>query len=225
MGEPILRIVLVMLSAASLAACAAPPLGPMVPVTPGAGKPFAQFQDDDFSCRRFADGRVAGAAEMVNQQAAGGVVLGTVVGAGLGAIVGGGRGAAVGAVTGAGLGTGITAGQAANAQGSIQYQYDGAYAQCMVSRGNQVPGFQPAYGYQPAYPAPVYAPAPGRSDLVRAVQYELNRLGYLSSPPDGVPGRQTVSAIESFEAGRGLPVDGAATQFLLDRLREVRTSY
>ena len=83
-------------------------------------------------------------------------------------------------------------------------QYDNAYSQCMYSRGNQVPGYAP--------PVPVgYAPVgygAGRA-WCRAVQIELNRLGYMRGPADGVAGPQTVSAIQNFEASHGLPVDGA----------------
>lgn len=185
---------------------------------PGPGKPFSQFQADDAQCRGFANGQVAGQAEGANQRAVGGAVLGTVLGAGLGAAVGGGRGAAIGAGSGAALGTGLGAGASANAQGGIQMQYDAAYSQCMYSQGNQVPGYEPAMvGYAPA---PV-----GRPGLVRAVQSQLNRLGYMRSPADGVPGPQTVSAIQSFEAAHGLPVDGAPSPYLLDRLRDTPVGY
>lgn len=193
-------------------------MGPLVQVMPGPGKAFGQFQADDAQCRSFANGQVAGQADVANQRAVGGAVLGTVLGAGLGAAVGGGRGAAIGAGSGAALGTGVGAGSSANAQGGIQMQYDGAYSQCMYSQGNQVPGFGP--------PMTQYAPvAVGRPDLVRAVQFELNRLGYMRAPADGVPGPQTVSAIQSFEASHGLPVDGAASPYLLDRLRDTPVGY
>ena len=137
---------------------------------------------------------------------------------GSGAAVGGGRGAAIGAASGAGLGTGVGAGSSANAQVGIQVQYDAAYSQCMYSQGNRVPGFEPPMvGY-----APVVA---GRPGLVRAVQFELNRLGYMRAPADGVPGPQTVGAIQSFEASHGLPVDGVASPYLLDRLRDTPVGY
>ena len=211
----------------AVSACAAPPLGPLVPVVPGPNKPFAQFQDDDLSCRSFAQGQVAGEAEAVNQRAVGGAVLSTALGVGLGAIVGGGQGAAFGAVTGAGIGTGLNAGASAGAQGGIQYQYDNAYAQCMYAHGNQVPGYAPpqAYAsYAPAYapPTPAYSQS-DRGSLIAAVQGELDRLGYLAMPPDGIAGRQTTGAIRTFQEARDLPVDGVASPFLLDRLREIQT--
>lgn len=223
----------VVLGAAGVAACAAPPLGPMVQVVPGPNKPFEQFQADDANCRGFANAQVYGQAQMANQQAMGGAVLSTVLGAGFGAAVGGGRGAAVGAATGAGLGAGIGAGSSERAQGGIQYQYDNAYAQCMYARGNQVPGFAPPPG---AYPPPpgAYAPAgmplsaapvPERDRLTQAVQVELNRLGYLNGPADGIPGPQTVGAIQSFQASHGMPVDGVPSPDLLDQMRSIPTRY
>lgn len=193
-------------------------MGPMVPVMPGPNKPFAQFQDEDMSCRSFANAQVSGQAEAANQTAVGGAVLSTVLGAGLGAAIGGGRGAAVGAASGAGFGAAAGAGGSSGAQMSIQMQYDNAYSQCMYSRGNQVPGYAP--------PAPVgYAPVGPRDGLVQAVQIELNRLGYMRGPADGRPGPQTVSGIQNFEASHGLPVDGVPSPFLLDQLRARPAGY
>ena len=207
------------LAVIALAGCAATPMGPMVQVMPGPGKPFSEFQADDANCRGFANMQTAGQAQAVNQQAVGGAVLGTALGAGLGAAIGGGRGAAIGAASGAGLGTAYGAAGTSNAQVGIQMQYDAAYSQCMYSRGNQVPGYAP--------PPAVYdgAAYPASAGLVRSVQLELNRLGYRRGGVDGVMGRQTAAAIREFEASRGLPVDGAATPYLLDRLRETPSGY
>ncbi len=201
-----------------LSGCAAPPLGPLVQVLPGPDKPFGVFQDDQALCRDFAGSLVAGQAEAVNRAAVGGTVVSTVVGAGLGALVGGGRGAAIGAATGAGIGAGLNSGAAAGGQFGIQARYDQAYAQCMLSRGNQLPGYGPVIADAPAsYDA--------GSDLVRAVQAELNRLLYMKGAIDGVAGPQTVNAIGSFERANGLPVDGAPSAFLLDRLRRTPSGY
>ena len=198
--------------AVALAGCAAPPFGPSVPVAPGPGKSFEAFQDDQAVCRSFAQGQVAGQADAANQRAVGNAVVGTVVGAGLGAVLGGGRGALVGAASGAGLSVGLGAGATAGEQFGIQARYDDAFAQCMYSRGNQVAGFAPLVGYEAGY----YG---GRSDLVRAVQVELNRLLLMKGAVDGVAGPQTVAAISKYERAGGLPVDGAASEYLLDRLR------
>jgi TPR repeat protein len=56
-------------------------------------------------------------------------------------------------------------------------------------------------------------------ELIAAVQRELNRLGYRSGPADGIAGKRTRSAIESFQRDGGLDVTGTATELLLDRLR------
>jgi hypothetical protein len=205
-------------AAAVLAGCATSPMGPRVPVMPGPGKPFGEFQADDASCRGFANMQVSGQAQAVNNQAVGGAVLSTALGAGIGAIAGGGRGAAIGAASGAGLGAGIGAVGTSNAQAGIQGQYDAAYAQCMYAHGNQIPGYGPP-------PAPVYAPVAYGADLVRAVQIELNRLLYMKAPADGVMGPRTVASIREFQAAHGLPPDGAATPYLLDRLRATPTGY
>jgi uncharacterized protein YcfJ len=123
--------------------CAQTPMGPTIAVMPAPGKPFDVFQSDQMICKQFADGQVAGGAQAANNQQVGTAVLGTILGAGLGAAIGGGRGAAIGAASGALGGTAIGAGPASQANMSLQQRYDIAYAQCMYTRGNQVPGFQP----------------------------------------------------------------------------------
>jgi hypothetical protein len=148
-----------------LAGCASEPLGPTIAVMPAPGKPFDTFQGDRALCKQFAAGEVGGGAQQANNRQVGTAVVGTLLGAGLGAAIGGGRGAAIGAGAGALGGTAVGAGPSARTQYSLQERYDLAYAQCMYSRGNQVPGYQPAGfppppppGYSPAYPPP---PPPG----------------------------------------------------------------
>lgn len=155
------------LSLILLQGCAVTPSGPTVQVLPGRNKPFEAFQQDQAICTQYSTGQVRGQAQRANTMAVGGAVLGTVLGAGLGAAVGRGGGAAVGAAGGAALGTGIGSGNSSNAAGGIQAQYDNAYVQCMVSKGNQLPApqtvvVQPSpYLVQPApyvvQPAPYYA--------------------------------------------------------------------
>jgi hypothetical protein len=150
------------LTAASLllGACATEPRGPRVAVMPGPNKPFEAFAQDRATCEQYADSTVRGDAEAANNRAVGGAVLGTLLGAGLGAAIGGGRGAAIGAAGGAVAGTGIGASGSSAAQYSIQQRFDMAYAGCMASKGNQVPGYAAAPVY--ARPAPgYYAPPPG----------------------------------------------------------------
>lgn len=136
------------LGIALLQGCAVTPLGPTVQVLPQRNKPFEAFQQDQGVCTQYAASQVQGQASRANYLAAGGTVLGTVLGAGLGAAVGRGGGAAVGAAGGAALGTGIGSGNSTNAAGGIQGQYNNAYVQCMVAKGNQLPA-PPTYVMQP----------------------------------------------------------------------------
>jgi hypothetical protein len=143
-----------------LQACTSEPMGPSIAVMPAPGKPFDVFQGDQALCKQYADGQVRGGAQSANNKQVGTAILGTVLGAGLGAAIGGGHGAAIGAGAGAVGGTAVGAGPAAGAQYSLQQRYDIAYSQCMYSRGNQVPGFQPvsAPPPPPGYPPPGYPP-------------------------------------------------------------------
>jgi hypothetical protein len=154
----------VIAAALLLEGCAMTPMGPTVQVLPGRGKPFEAFQQDQAVCMQYASQMVAGQADRANAMGVGAAVLGTALGAGLGAAVGGGSGAGIGAASGAVLGTGLGAGGSANAQGGIQYQYDNAYVQCMVSKGNVLPPPPPVMVQPPPYivqPAPyVVQPAP-----------------------------------------------------------------
>lgn len=47
-----------------------------------------------------------------------------------------------------------------------------------------------------------------KSDDVLRYQKRLNKLGYLSSTPDGTFGKDTVNAVKSFQRQNGLTVDG-----------------
>ena len=183
-----------LLPLAGLAACAQAPMGPMVQVLPGRGKPFEAFQYDAAGCQQYAQGQVAGQAERANNRALGGAVLGTVLGAGLGAAVGGGRGAGIGAAAGAGLGTAGGAGYSADVQGGIQAQYDNAYAQCMYSKGNRVAGLpdpepEPRVAMQPRRRAPVRQAARPPAMTARAADWGSPRNaateGGLKAPVDG----------------------------------------
>ena|ERR1700761_6855491 len=127
-------------------ACASTPTGPTIAVMPPDGKPLGMFEDDDTSCRNFADKQVAGEAAHANWMQfalAGG---GTLLGAGPCAATGSGQGAAVGAGAGALGGTAVGAIPATEAQATIQERYNIAYRQCMTTRGNQVPGYQQERG-------------------------------------------------------------------------------
>ena len=188
-------------------------MGPTVQVMPGPGKSFEAFTFDQAGCKQYAESSVAGQAQNANNRAVGAAAIGTVLGAGLGAAIGGGRGAAIGAGSGAIAGTGVGMGSSSNEQYSIQQQYDNAFAQCMYSKGNMVPGYGPMMVNSPPPPGP-----PDMS-LTAAVQQQLIRLGYLRGPADGVAGPQTASAISQFESVSGMPVDGMPSPPLLARLQ------
>ena len=123
--------------------CAQTPMGPTVPVMPGPGKSLDVFNADQLVCRQFAEQTVAGQAQNANNRAVGTAAVTTLLGAGLGAAIGGGRGAGIGAASGALGGGALGAGTSSNAQLSIQDQYNNAFAQCMFTRGNQVPSMGP----------------------------------------------------------------------------------
>ena len=150
------RPVVVLVPLLFMTACATEPMGPTIPVMPAPGKPFDVFQSDQALCKQYASNEVQGGAQQANNRQVGTAVIGTLLGAGLGAAIGGGRGAAIGAGAGALGGTAVGAGPAGQAQYSLQQRYDLAYAQCMYSRGNQVPGYQPPG--PPPPPPPGYAP-------------------------------------------------------------------
>ncbi|HYZ23466.1 MAG TPA: glycine zipper family protein [Rhodopila sp.] len=150
MRAPKLSVV-VMVPALLLGACATEPMGPTIGVMPAPGKSFDVFQGDQAICKNYAAGETSGGAQGANNRQIGTAVLGTLLGAGLGAAIGGGRGAGIGAGAGALGGTVVGAGPAAGAEYSLQQRYDLAYAQCMYSHGNQVPGYQPPPPPPPGY--------------------------------------------------------------------------
>jgi uncharacterized protein YcfJ len=137
-----------------LSACAMRPEGPTVRVLPAPYKPFAVFQQDQYECERYADDSVRGQANRANNNAVGAAVVGTALGAALGAAAGGGRGAGIGAAAGAVAGTAYGADRSDLSNYGIQRRYDIAYAQCMYSRGNQVPGYGAPLGSANAPPPP-----------------------------------------------------------------------
>ena len=161
-----------------LGACAvAPPAGPRVMALPPHGKGFAEFQNDDTTCRLFAKQRTAprGTAPALANSALGHAAAGAGLGAAAGALLGSasgnaGNGAALGAGSGLLVGSVLGAGASRASAAELQGRYDMSYTQCMVAKGNTVQGpatpppvyAAPAYAV-PAYPyayAPAYAPAP-----------------------------------------------------------------
>ena len=134
----------------ALGGCVTMPMAPTVAVMPAPGQPLNEFRSDDYNCRQYARQQLgADPNETAGNQVAAGAVIGTVAGAAVGALLGHGRGWATrqGAATGLVMGTAVGAGNAQNTQYNAQGRYNVAYAQCMYSRGAQVPGYgRPAYG-------------------------------------------------------------------------------
>jgi hypothetical protein len=159
-----------LLGTLALGACvAAPPSGPSVAVMPGAGKTLAQFQQDDYGCRGYAQQSIGGGQsqqQAANNNAVGSAVVGTGVGAAAGALLGAAAGnAGLGAAAGAGAG--LLVGSSAGASGAqvssaqLQQQYDVGYMQCMAAQGENVPPIQQTVAYPAPYPAPYPYPAYG----------------------------------------------------------------
>jgi hypothetical protein len=157
----------------ALGACAVgPPPGPTVAAVPPKDKSIEAFQQDDAACRQYAGQTVgyASPADAANQTTANSAVAGTLLGAAAGAAIGAAvgnpaAGAAIGAGSGLVLGTASGAEAGSYSAASVQRGYDISYAQCMTSRGNQVPVMAaggPAAGPYAGgpYPPPAYAYAP-----------------------------------------------------------------
>ena len=155
----------VLIAAIALTGCAPTVMAPTVPVMPGPGKPFDQFAADQQACQGYANAQTAPLAAQANNQAVGGALLTTALGAGLGAAIGGGNGAAIGAASGALVGGAAGARGSSIAGMNIQQQYDIYYAQCMYAHGDQVPGYSPNAYSIPPYPGaggpPPGGPPPG----------------------------------------------------------------
>lgn len=154
-----------------LGGCAVPPpSGPTVMALPGGGKTFAQFQQDDYSCRMYAReavGPVSPHGQVNSQLATAGIgtALGAAAGAAIGAIAGNaGAGTAIGAATGLAGGSAVAANNTQQGAASMQQTYNVAYTQCMYSKGNSVQPPPPPYAAAyPAYPYPGYYAGPNVS--------------------------------------------------------------
>ncbi len=141
-----MRVGCAAIAVAALSGCAVqPPTGPRSIAMPPAGKSYEQFVSEDGYCRQAASYQVGpGPSE---QQTTNQVVGSTAVGTAIGAVAGGaigsvsgnlGAGAAVGGAMGALVGGSSGAANAQATSAGLQRQYDIAYTQCMVSKGNTV---------------------------------------------------------------------------------------
>lgn len=143
-----------------------PPTGPSVVALPPKGKPLAEFQKEDYTCRDYAfraDGAPSQQGAM--EKGIGSSAIGTVGGAAAGALLGAaagdaGVGAAIGAGAGLLLGGAVGANGAQATSAGLQARYDAAYSQCMASKGNEIQQQPVVYATTPVYAAPpvVYGP-------------------------------------------------------------------
>lgn len=178
-----------------LGGCVTTPTAPAVMVLPGQYKPFDQFRLDDIDCRNYANAAIGGQVQAAQDSAAatalGSALLGAAAGAAIGSVSGqAGQGAAIGAGMGAIFGGAASAGQGNASSYDLQRRYDGAYMQCMYSRGNQIPAPVSSppvtrYPAPPASSAPAQYPPPASSAAPASypppVQYP---------PPASVPRQQ-----------------------------------
>ena len=183
------RLASVLAATVALAACVQPPVAPMIPVAPGPNKSFDAFAADQAFCQNYASAQTAPAVAAANNQAFGGALLTTALGAGIGAAVGGGRAAGIGAASGAGLGTLVGAGNSGFAQMSVQQQYDILYGQCMAAHGNSVAGLSAPPGPSP-YQGGSVGPSPYQGGPVGPSPYQGGSMGPSpyqdgSMPPQG----------------------------------------
>lgn len=172
-----MKLISISLLMLAVAGCAtAMPQGPSMVVLPSQGKPFSLFQEEDANCRKWAERSIGiSPAEARNNDTTSGAAVGALTGAGAGALLGSasghmGAGAAIGAGVGLLMGTAVGSDSGRVSAREAQRRYDIAYAQCMVSNGNQIgrQAVDPAPGYYrrrrvivvPAEPPPVYYVAP-----------------------------------------------------------------
>jgi hypothetical protein len=147
-----------------LQGCAVTPSGPSVLVLPGPQKTQTRFQADQADCQQQAQAQVAPSVDAANNQAAATALVGTAIGAAIGALMGyggyGGYGNYANQAAAWGAGAGLMYGGAVGGSGSqaanlgVQQRYDNAFAQCMVLRGNQMPGMARDLRGVPALPPP-----------------------------------------------------------------------
>ncbi len=150
--KPYLWMPLVLLAAAG---CATVPTGPSVTVMPGPGKPFDVFQQEDVTCRQYAQQQIgASPQETVNNNTAAGAAIGGAAGAALGSLSHSGEATAFGAITGALFGAAAGSSQGQYYGYEAQRRYDIAYQQCMYANGNMVPGVRRYYRRMPPPPPP-----------------------------------------------------------------------
>ncbi|HUJ16804.1 MAG TPA: glycine zipper family protein [Nitrospirota bacterium] len=135
--------------------CATVPAGPSVAATPGPGKPFDLFQQEEVTCRQYAQQQIgASPQDTINKSTAAGAAIGGAVGAGLGALSYSGSFLVFSAITGALIGAAAGSSQGQYYGYQAQRRYDIAYQQCMYANGNMVPAVRRYYRGTPPPPPP-----------------------------------------------------------------------
>ncbi len=145
------------------------PARPSVAALPGDGKSLAQFQQDDASCRQYAQAQIGNGTpgQAAQQSTVNGAVAEPCSVRRPAALIGAaahnpGAGAAVGAGTGLVVGTAAGANNGAYAGAGLQQRYDNGYVQCMAANGNKVPmPVAAGYGSYPYPPPPPPYAYPG----------------------------------------------------------------
>lgn len=123
-------------------ACVPAVFTPTVSVMPAPGKSFEVFAAEQTSCKQFAEQQIGAARDQINNQIAGGVLLGMAAGASQAAVLGGDGGAVIASAASSGAAAaGSNLPNAQMATAALQQRYDGAFSQCMFAKGNQVPGY------------------------------------------------------------------------------------
>jgi hypothetical protein len=123
----------------ALAGCVPAVMTPTVVVTPGFGKSPADFAADNTACATLADQQLGAAKNTANNQIFGAALLGAAFGGGGTAASGGSNGDVAANAAGNALANGAATAQ--TAQAMLQRQDDYNYSECMVAKGNVVPGF------------------------------------------------------------------------------------
>jgi hypothetical protein len=123
--------------------CANPPTSSSVEVMPRAGKTLEQFDRDQQVCRHYAAAQVMGEAEHGNWTRFATHGGGKLPWAGRGGVISDGKGNASSAGAGAIGSMAVSGIGSSSAQTMAQQRYDNSFGQCMLIKGNQVPGFPP----------------------------------------------------------------------------------
>ena len=126
-----------------IAGCAVEQFQPTVPTMPAKGQSLDAFESQTAFCEQFAQSGMAALWKQHQNHMVAAMLFGAFAGAAVGQALGdNGQSAAIGAVYGAGIGTAAGSEQGYGGHG-MQQIYNIRFAQCMYTKGAQVPGFMP----------------------------------------------------------------------------------